>query len=135
MRLVLDTNVLISALWKPGSVPDQALIAAFARGATVLYDARIVAEYRTVLARPKFKRIDPARTADLIARLVSNGEEVTDVPAWEGALPDDDDRLFVEVALAGSADAIITGNLRDYPETLGVSVLPPASLLAMLEST
>ena len=55
MRLVLDTNVLISALWKPGSVPDLALTAMWARGARVLYDARIMSEYRAVLARSKFK--------------------------------------------------------------------------------
>jgi hypothetical protein len=41
--------------------------------------------------------------------------------------------MFVEVALAGRADAIVTGNLRQYPNDLGFAVHPPASLLAMLE--
>ncbi len=133
MRVVLDTNVLISALWKAGSVPDLALGAVWAHGAEVLYDARILAEYRSVLARPKFKKIEPARTAALLARIVLHGEELLDVPAWCGAMTDEDDRIFVEVALAGNADAIITGNLKDYPQGLSFAVHPPATLLATLE--
>lgn len=133
MRLVLDTNVLISALWKPGSVPDLALAAIWSRGARVLYDARILTEYRTVLARPKFKKIEAVRAAALISKIVLEGEELVNVDGWSGALPDDDDRIFVEVALAGKADAIVTGNLRDYPASVGVLVLPPANVLATLE--
>ena len=49
MRLVLDTNVLISALLKPGSVPDRLLVTIALRGALVLYDARVAREYREVL--------------------------------------------------------------------------------------
>jgi putative PIN family toxin of toxin-antitoxin system len=134
VRLVLDTNVLISALWKPGSVPDLAITAIHARGATVLYDARILTEYRTVLARPKFRRIDPARTEALITRLIERGEEIADVAPWAGPLKDDDDRIFVEVALTGRASMLVTGNLKDYPEDLGFDVHPPATLLATLAS-
>ena len=47
-------------------------------------------------------------------------------------MSDDDDRIFVEIALAGHADAIVTGNIADYPTDLGFQVLPPASLLAQL---
>jgi putative PIN family toxin of toxin-antitoxin system len=132
LRLVLDTNVLISALWKPGSVPDLAIDAIFAHEARVLYDARILAEYRTVLARPKFKKIDPSRAATLVAKLVALGEEVANVAPRTGAMKDDDDRIFVEVALAGRATMVVTGNLRDYPQGLGFAVHPPATLLATL---
>ena len=54
------------------------------------------------------------------------------IAAWEGAMTDDDDRIFVEVALAGRADAIVTGNLRHYPSDLGFAVHPPATLLALI---
>jgi predicted nucleic acid-binding protein len=60
LRLVLDTNVLVAALLTPGRTPDRALSAIFARGDVVLYDASLEAEYRAVLARPKFRGIDPA---------------------------------------------------------------------------
>lgn len=132
MLLVLDTNVLVSALLKPGSVPDRALSAIWARDATILYDARIEDEYRSVLARPKFRAIERARIDDVLAEIIARGKALEDVARWDGAMTDDDDRIFVEVALAGHAHAIVTGNVRHYPTDLGFEVLPPAKLLERL---
>ncbi len=133
MRVVVDTNVVVSALLGPGRVPDRALAALCARGGTLLYDARILAEYHAVLARPKFRGVDPLRREALLATLLGAGTEVIDAPAWAGELADPDDRMFVEVARAGRAEVLLTGNLRDYREGLGFEVLPPATLLARLE--
>jgi uncharacterized protein len=132
MLLVLDTNVLVSALLKPGSVPDRALSAIWARGATILYDARIVDEYRSVLTRPKFRAIEHARIDEVLAEIIARGKALEGVARWDGAMTDDDDRIFVEVALAGHANAIVTGNVRHYPTDLGFEVLPPAKLLERL---
>lgn len=134
MRLVVDTNVLVAALLNPGRTPDRAVAALLARGATVLVDARVEGEYREVLARPKFRKLDPARTDALLASLLARAERLAAVPAWEGALPDADDRAFVELALAGRADAVVTGNGRHYPPNLGFAVLSPAGLLGLLEA-
>jgi uncharacterized protein len=131
MRLVVDTNVLVSALLKPGSVPARAL-AAIWESAEVLYDARILAEYRAVLARPKFEAIGRERVDEALATLAARGRDLGTVPAWNGAMTDADDRIFIEAALAGHADAIVTGNIRDYPSDLGFEVLPPATMLARL---
>jgi putative PIN family toxin of toxin-antitoxin system len=124
VRLVVDTNVIVSALLKPGSVPDQALCAAFENG-VLLYDARMVAEYRDVLARPKL-RLDPRKTEEVLAKLVADGREIVAPPRWDGEMPDDDDRMFIEVARAGNADAIVTGNAADFPSAAGILVLSPA---------
>jgi len=132
MRLVLDTNVVVSALLKPESVPGRALAAIWSTGAAVLYDARIGHEYGDVLRRPKLRAIPSGAVDDFLATLAARGEILTVVPPWSGAMNDDDDRIFVEVALAGHAHAIVTGNLRDYPRGLGFDVHPPATLLAML---
>jgi putative PIN family toxin of toxin-antitoxin system len=133
LRVVIDTNVVISALLKPGSVPDRVMAWLWAdRSATVVYDARIEDEYREVAMRPKFRAMLPGRLEALLASLRARGELVTAVPAWGGAMTHENDRLFVEVALAGRAHAIVTGNLKHYPSDLGVDVQPPASLLAML---
>jgi putative PIN family toxin of toxin-antitoxin system len=134
LRVVIDTNVVISALLKPGSVPDRVMASLWAdrRSATVVYDARIEDEYREVALRPKFRAMLPGRLEALLASLRACGELVTAVPAWGGAMPHESDRLFVEVALAGRAHAIVTGNLKHYPSDIGVDVQPPASLLAML---
>lgn len=132
MRLVVDTNVLVSALLKPGSVPARALAAIWEK-ATVLYDARIEGEYRSVLERPKFRAIARAQLDELLATLRARGSDLGEVPPWGAAMTDGDDRIFVEAALAGRADAIVTGNLRHYPSDLGFEVLPPATVLARLE--
>jgi putative PIN family toxin of toxin-antitoxin system len=131
MRLVVDTNVLVSALLKPGSVPARAL-AAIWETETLLYDARIAGEYRSVLERPKFQAIARPRIDELLGILQTRGIDLGEVPAWEGTLIDGDDRIFIEAALAGRADAIVTGNIRHYPTDLGFEVLPPATLLARL---
>jgi uncharacterized protein len=132
MRLVVDTNVIVSALLKPGSVPDRALTAIWKLG-TVLFDDRIADEYRAVLERPKFRAIDRQRVDDFLATLRARGVHLGEVPAWTGAMTDEDDRVFVEAAVAGRADAIVTGNIRDYPSGLGFEVLPPATLLARFD--
>jgi uncharacterized protein len=132
VRLVLDTNLIVSALLKPASVPSRALGAVWSAGNRVLYDARIASEYRDVLSRPKFRAIARADIDAFFATLSAQGEDLGTVDAWAGAMPDDDDRIFVEVALAGRADAIVTGNLRHFPMGLGFEVHPPATLLAML---
>jgi putative PIN family toxin of toxin-antitoxin system len=132
MRLVLDTNLLVSALLKPGSVPDRLLALIWQGAAVALYDARMTDEYRAVLARPKFRSIDRARIDEVFAHLLEHGEEIAQLAEWQGTMKDEDDRIFVEVALAGRADAIVTGNLKDYPLHLGFDVHPPATVLAML---
>ena len=133
MRIVLDTNVIVSALLKPESVPGRALAAVWSQGATVIYDARIADEYREVLGRKKFKAIDRGAIAGFFALLQAYGEALREVQPWPDAMTDEDDRIFVEAALSGRADAIVTGNLRDFPSQSAFAVHPPAALLAMLE--
>jgi len=135
MRLVLDTNVLVSALLHPGRTPDLALAALRARGDLVLYDERLMREYRDVLGRKKFASIDPARTATLLGGIEASGIVVIESPRYTGAMIDDDDRMFVEVALAGRADALITGNVKHYVDGLGFEVLAPAAWLARFGTT
>lgn len=135
MRLVVDTNVLVSALLNPGRTPDRALVAVRERGDVVLYDERMLSEYREVLARKKFCAIDPAHAEARIASMIARGERIVGAEAYAGAMIDDGDRMFVEIAIAGRADALATGNVRHYPIDLGFDVLPPAALLARLGLT
>jgi putative PIN family toxin of toxin-antitoxin system len=132
VRLVLDTNVLVSALLHPGRTPDRAIEAALRRGARILIDARIEAEYRTVLARPKLASIPVARRDALLERVLQASVLVEAEPDRR-PLIDAEDRMFVEVALSGAADAIVTGNLKHYPSDLGVEVIGPRALMDRLE--
>lgn len=131
MRVVIDTNVIVAALLHPERTPDRALLVLRARGAIVLVDHRIEAEYRAVLARPKFAAIEAERRDALLDRILGSAERVIAAPV-EVSMIDEDDRVFVEVARTGGADAIVTGNAKHFPADLGVEVLSPAELLARL---
>ena len=129
MKLVIDTNVLVSALLTRGGVCDQ-LLTAFDRVRPVfVVDERILIEYRTVLNRPRFG-FSATTVDDTITRIVSAAEFV-DVATWSGALTDESDRPFIEVAIAGNAD-IVTGNSKHFPPSLPVRVITPREALAKL---
>lgn len=126
MRIVLDTNVLVSAMLTGGGAPDMALQLVLQGDATLLADSRVLAEYDEVTARPRFG-FDAGERRALLDMLATIAEPVLARPL-RLSLPDPDDRLFVEVARAGNADAIVTGNVKHFvPKSgaLGVVVLTP----------
>ena len=132
MRLVFDTNVFVSVLLTPGGTSDRAFRAAVAIGATFLYDARMLAEYRAVLSRPKFRPvIAPPMIEQLVSGLIASGEKIDALPADLG-LPDPDDTPFLDVALTGRADALVTGNARHFHPSHGITVVSPSGLLKLI---
>jgi len=132
VRLVFDTNVFVSVLLTPGGTSDRAFRAAVAIGATFLYDARMLAEYRAVLSRPKFRPvIAPPMIEQLVSGLIASGEKIAALAA-DLRLPDPDDTPFLEVALTGRADALITGNARHFHPSHGITVVSPSGLLKLL---
>lgn len=102
-RIVLDTNVLVSAFLNPAGAPAQVLTLVLAGELRVLFDQRILDEYADVLARPRFE-IDPADAAEVLRQLKADGERVV-ASAGAVQVPDPDDAAFLEVALSGKADA------------------------------
>ena len=128
MRLVLDTNVLVSALLSPYRPPARVLDQLLQGSARLCYDARILAEYRQVLVRPKFGFENEAIAA-LVDYLEARGELVASQPLGL-SLPDPADAMFLEVAVAARADCLVTGNLRHFPadRRAGVRVVSPAEL-------
>lgn len=130
MRIVLDTNVLVSGLLQPLGNPAQVLSLALAGAIQVCHDERILAEYAEVLARPRFK-LDAAHVRDVLAKLELDGVAVDATGQSSLGLPDPDDEPFLAVALAASADVLITGNLADYPKPKcrGCAVVNPAEFM------
>lgn len=130
MRIVLDTNVLVSGMLQPLGNPAQVLSLALSGAIEVCHDARILAEYAEVLARPRFK-FDPVRVREILGKLDTDGVAVdaTGQPSLE--LPDPDDEPFLAVALASAADFLVTGNLADYPKQKckGCHVVSPAQFM------
>ena len=117
MRVVLDTNILISACWTPGGLESQIVQMVLGGRITACISPAVWAEYRNVLFRDKFA---PMRTK--AEALLANLESVA-VKVQPGevviAASDEDDNRFLECAAAAGAAYLITGNLRHYPAEWG----------------
>jgi len=132
LRIVLDTNVIVSGLLSPFGPPGE-IVRIVSSGTLVLcLDARLFAEYDEVLARPKFG-FDPDSVAAFLDYVDFKSEVVASQPL-DHRLPDLDDEPFLEVALAAGADCLVTGNLAHFPADLraGVTVLSPAEFMTTL---
>lgn len=128
----MDTNVLVSGLLSPFNPPGL-IIGALASGAhQVCYDVRILAEYRDVLARPRFG-FRPTSVEALLTQLIAHGVRTAATPL-PATLPHVDDQPFLEVALAAGAECLITGNQRHFPadQCAGVDVVTPRQFLGIV---
>ncbi len=117
MQVVLDTNVLVSACWKPDGLEARTVRLAGCRAFTVCVSPEIVAEYREVLARKKLAAIH-ARAAAILAALERVWIIVHPARRLSHSLDEDDNR-FLECADAAQAQYLVTGNLRHYPAICG----------------
>ena len=129
MRVVIDTNVLVSGLLSPYGAAAEIVRMLAAGSLDLLYDARIISEYEEVLSRPKFL-FEKTRVDDLIEFITNYGIPVAAAPL-SAHLPDPDDRPFLEVAVSGKAECIITGNAAHYPARSGckMRILTPRRFL------
>lgn len=136
-RIVIDTNVLVSGLWR--ATGNCALIVDAVRSfaVTAVLDDRVFAEYAGVLRRPKLG-LSPANVERVLAHLAADGERVV-VPATlrvaeAEAAPDPKDLMFIEVAVAARVDAVVTGNERHFAwaRRLGLVVETPVEFVERL---
>ncbi len=133
MKIVLDTNVLVSGLLNPYGPPGRIVLLTAAGELSLGFDARVMAEYRVVLLRPKFD-FPPEHVESLLRQIEAGGAAVAARPL-ASPLPDRDDEPFLEVAIAAAAEYLaeylVTGNTRHYPRRLcgGVRVVSPAAFL------
>jgi putative PIN family toxin of toxin-antitoxin system len=129
VRIVLDTNVLVSGLLNPNGNPGRVLDLFLADELTLLVDDRILSEYREVLRRPKF-RFDADDVTDLLDLIETTGARVV-APPLEIPLRDKPDLAFLEVAVAGRAECLVTGNIRDFrlPANVAIRVETPVEFV------
>ena len=130
MKIVLDTNVLISGFFPRQSPPTIILDMIIEGILTVCYSSEIFIEYEEVLNRKKFLFIDKDRRKVVLNFIKNNGYLISDIPTGI-KLPDSDDEKFINAALSGQAQYIITGNMKHYPEIKynAKRVLLPADFL------
>ncbi len=135
MRVVLDTNILVSGLLSAFGPPGEIVQLITTRAVRVCYDARILGEYRQVLLRPVFP-FSRVRVEYLLDQIQADGDPVEALPLSR-RLPDPDDEVFLAVALAGKFSCLPTGNLKHYPKRnrQGVRVVSPRDFLELYRST
>lgn len=127
---VVDTNVLVSALWTKNDQSATFRVAKLLQEGRfrALYNEEILTKYEEVLSRPKFKF--PRLVIDtIIAYVREHGIHSERVPYAE-AMPDEDDRVFYEVALSKEDAYLVTGNLKHFPVT--PIVVTPAEMLEIV---
>ncbi len=116
---VIDTNVIVASLLTRNhdSATARVMNAVYAGQVVPLVCDEILAEYDEVLHRARLK-LDPAKCDYILSLVREQAEPLRPIHA-DAAMPDEDDRVFFEVALAGR-DAhdsrLVTGNLKDYPK-------------------
>ena len=110
---VVDTNVLVSGLLSPSGPPGRLVDVLLGRRLRLALDDRVEGEYREVLARPRFG-IEPARREAFLA-ILQFQQHVTAMPWPHPGPPDEDDVIFLEVALQTPDCTVVTGNLRHFP--------------------
>ena len=124
IRVVLDTNVVVSAHIRPAGIPARILLLAFAKEFELCVSSEIVAEYDEVLRRPKFK-IDSHVVDEFLQTLSITAVAISPATQIRAAADPDGDKFLV-CALEAEADYLVTGNLKDYPTTTALSGGDPA---------
>jgi putative PIN family toxin of toxin-antitoxin system len=113
LRLVIDTNVLVSAAMKPDGLQRTTLVLAVTKPARLYVSRPILEEYRNVLARPAL-RIRKGLRQRVLQLIASRSYLVTPTRRLE-VTRDDADNMFLECADASGADYLVTGNQRHFP--------------------
>jgi putative PIN family toxin of toxin-antitoxin system len=113
LRLVVDTNVVVSAALKPDGLQRTVLLLAITRPARLYVSTAILDEYREVLVRPELK-IRKGLRLQLLQLIASRSHAVKPGRTLQIAR-DPDDNKFLECADAARADYLVTGNQRHFP--------------------
>lgn len=131
MKAVIDTNIIVSGLLDAFSCPGEIVRMIASNKLKLCYDIRILMEYREVLLRSKFSFL-PSDVNDLLVQIETCGFYVSSEPLKK-RLPDHDDEPFLEVAITGKAEYLVTGNLKHYSvkKLFDVSIISPSEFLAI----
>jgi putative PIN family toxin of toxin-antitoxin system len=114
LRLVIDTNVVVSAALKLEGLQRTVVLLAMTKPALWYVSNAIVSEYAMVLARPELKIRRSLRQQ--LLQLIKNHTRVVSPSRLAQVTSDPADNMFVECADAARADYLVTGNQRHFPK-------------------
>ena len=138
LKIVLDTNVFVSALINPRGKPAQILNYVFESKVRLFTSPSIIEELERVLSYPKLVKrhgLEKEELKKFVSDLLSILSPVEGKKAIEVIVEDPADNNYLSCALDAKADFIVSGdihllNLREYE---GIQIITPAQFLEMLE--
>jgi putative PIN family toxin of toxin-antitoxin system len=113
LNLVLDTNVVVSAILKPDGLERASLVFALTPPACLYVSGDILEEYERVLHRPQLK-LSHSRLGEVLELLKTRAVLIAPSRRIQ-VTPDPDDDIFLECAEEARADYLFTGNTRHFP--------------------
>jgi putative PIN family toxin of toxin-antitoxin system len=114
MKVVLDTNIIVSAFLNPKGIPGEIMSLVLTHKIKVCYDNKIFSEYTDVLTRSKFD-FDNELVNAFLDFIKNNGEYIM-AESQNIPFSDEDDKMFYDVFKSSEAEYIITGNKKHYPQ-------------------
>ena len=140
LHVVLDTDVIVTALRSATGGSNAVLREAALGRLTLLVTPALFLEYEAVLKRPEQRLVHGLRLRDIdrfLAALASGCEPVEVSFQWRPQLADANDEMVLEAAINGRADALVTHNVRHFDKgatLFGLRVLRPGELLKELRT-
>jgi putative PIN family toxin of toxin-antitoxin system len=139
LRVVIDTNVLVSGTVNATTPPGRLLTIAGERGFELIVSGEIIDEYRRVMTRPSVVALhkqSPEQIERLLVRLRTIATIVAPRSQTRVVTSDRDDDKFVHAAVEGGAEFIVSGDrhLLNVRSHQGIEIVTPATLISFLES-
>jgi uncharacterized protein len=134
-RVVLDSNVLISAVISPLGKPSRCLVWVLENAALIMAES-VIEEVETRLSRPRFaKYVDDAKRRAFIADLRA-ASLLVELTGELRACRDPDDDKLLETAVLGNADCLVTGDkdLLVLDPFQGIPIITPSQFLGVIVS-
>lgn len=126
MKIVIDTNVLVSSFLRSGSYPHRVVARVLAGQATLCLSQPIFTEYHAVLTRPKFAFLDQIKIQKILKILRAKALWVEPTTTLH-RITDADGNRFLECASTAHAAYLITGNTKhfNFSEFEGTQIIQP----------
>lgn len=139
MRVVIDTNLIVSAFLIPNSVPAQVLALWGVSGFQLLMSRELLSEIEDVLSRAKHAPRLHSQQAEIRVFYDHINRRATfppNIPTLPPFAPDPKDTMILALAIAGAADVIVSGDrkLRELEVYEGIPILSPRDFLDLLEN-
>lgn len=139
MRVVVDANVLVSALLSPQGIPSQLFQLWELRLFDILVSAESLEELARVLHYPKIRKrlhVSDAALDDYVRLLGEKTIRVEPQERVQAVTDDASDNVYLEIALAGAAHCVVTGDrhLLQLEQYQGIFILTPTAFLDQLTS-